>query len=78
MAAFAGIVEHLAMQRDPVGALMAGWLNALAELKIGRRAARRGNHRNGMAQVAFQADGSRVLSGNLRQMLAVMAAETTC
>jgi len=72
VAAGAGRVEGLVMERNPVGVGVRCRLDALADLDIGSQGLGAGNDRDRMAQVAFQAH---CLAGG-GDVLAIVAAET--
>jgi len=73
MARLAGCIKFTVMERNPIGIQVAGGFNTARHLNIGHQLVAGGNHRNGMAQVAFQADGLLVC----RQVLAIVAAEAS-
>ena len=67
-----GLVEHLVVHGDPVGVEMGLWLRAARDFNISHKFRGSGNDGDGVAKVAFQADG---LLRSIH-MLAIMAAET--
>ena len=72
MAAAAGWIEHIPVKRDPVWILVRIGFRAAADLNFGDKISGSGYDRDGMAQVAFQADGFPIGV----QMLASVTAET--